>query len=269
MSLANVKLVVTDMDGTLLNSNHEVSALFFNLFAELKKHNILFVAASGRPLYNIEEKLRSIKTDIIIASENGAYMVDNDKVLLSTPISDKNLTQLTLLTNSLENTHAVFCAEGKAYITKKSEALLPVISQYYNNYEIVDDASSIKENLFKIALYHEKNSGKYVYPLVKHLESDFKVKTSATHWVDISENLANKGQAVSLLQKMYNIKPEETLVFGDYHNDIEMLRCAHFSYAMDNAHDDVKAIANYVTKSNDEDGVCYILEQLIASKTNN
>lgn len=266
MSLSNIKLVVTDMDGTLLNDNHEVSTLFFKLFKQLKQHHILFVAASGRPYYSIIDKLNVIKDDIIIASENGAYMVYKDKTLLSTSLSTENLKRLTLLTKRLDNIHAIFCAKGKAYITKESKALIPILSKYYNNYNIVDDALSIDDEIFKIALYHEYDSAKYIYPYVKHMEGDFKVKISATHWVDISENLANKGHAISLLQKSNNIKPEETLVFGDYLNDIEMLKCAHYSYAMQNAHDDVKAIANYSTKSNNEDGVSYILEQLIASK---
>ena len=61
LKMKNVKMVVTDMDGTLLNSNHEVSASFFEIFKDLKQQNILFVAASGRPYYSIVEKLESNK----------------------------------------------------------------------------------------------------------------------------------------------------------------------------------------------------------------
>ena len=65
MDLSQVKMVVSDMDGTLLNSNHEVSNRFFDLFAELKKRNILFVAASGRQYNSILDKLSVIKIFMI------------------------------------------------------------------------------------------------------------------------------------------------------------------------------------------------------------
>ena len=65
MDLSQIKMVVTDMDGTLLNSKHEVSPRFFEIFEELKKKDIIFVAASGRQYNSMVAKLESIKTDII------------------------------------------------------------------------------------------------------------------------------------------------------------------------------------------------------------
>ena len=59
---------------------------------------------------------------------------------------------------------------------------------------------------------------------------------SGNHWVDISEASTNKGNALTFLQKRYNITPSETMAFGDYNNDLEMLKCAKYSYAMENAH---------------------------------
>jgi hydroxymethylpyrimidine pyrophosphatase-like HAD family hydrolase len=100
------------------------------------------------------------------------------------------------------------------------------------------------------------------------LEQNFKVKVSANHWVDISENIANKGYAIKHIQKLYNINESETMVFGDYNNDIEMLKLGHYSYAMDNAHPNVKTIANYLTKSNNEKGVEIVIKQLIDSLIN-
>ena len=71
MNLSKVKLVVSDMDGTLLNSKGEVSPLFFDLFKQLKEKNIIFCAASGRQYNSIVSKLDAIKNDIYIIAENG------------------------------------------------------------------------------------------------------------------------------------------------------------------------------------------------------
>ena len=74
---------------------------------------------------------------------------------------------------------------------------------------------------------------------------------------------AHKGFALHKLQQLYNISPAETMVFGDYNNDLEMLALAEFSFAMENAHPNVKAVANYETSSNDDLGVEKILESLL------
>lgn len=266
MDLTKVKLIVTDLDGTLLNSKHEISDVFFELFKALKVYNILFVAASGRPHYSMVEKLSKIKDDIIIVSENGGLGIKKDELFLSNPIEGNDFKELSNLIKDLKETHAVFCAREKAYIISKSSILLDLLKEYYPKYNLVSDALEINEPVYKVALFHEVSSERFIYPQVKHIENRFKVKVSANHWVDISQNKANKGHAVATIQETYNIKPEETMVFGDYNNDIEMLKLAKFSFAMENAHPDVKAVANFKTKTNNENGVEYILKQVIKAK---
>jgi len=266
MDFSKIKLIATDMDGTLLNSNHEVSEEFYSLFEALKSYNILFVAASGRPYYSMVDKLSKIKEDIIIVSENGGIGVKNEELFLSTPFTTKNFKEISELITSLKETHAVFCAKEKAYVLSDSKILIELLKEYYPINNIISNPLDITEPVYKVALFHEESSERFIYPVIKHLENRFKVKVSANHWVDISENKANKGHAISLIQKKYNITPDETMAFGDYKNDIEMLQLATFSYAMDNAHNEVKAVANYITKSNDNYGVESILKQLILDK---
>ena len=266
MNFSKVKLVISDMDGTLLNSNHEVSSRFFELFHKMTAHNILFVAASGRPHYSIIEKLDIIKDDIIIVSENGGLVSNKTKTLLSTPLKKSEITEIFTHVDSLKATHPVFCGHTKAYVKSNSESFLKLLPEYYPNYKIIQNKSEIDEAIYKVALYHEESSEKYVYPFVKHLETQFKIKISGNNWVDISDNLANKGHAIKLLQDLYNISEDETMVFGDYNNDLEMLKLGYFSYAMENAHPNVKDIARFETKTNDEFGVECILETLLNAK---
>ena len=266
-NMENVKMVVTDMDGTLLNSNHEVSSKFFKIFEQLKQQNILFVAASGRPYYSITQKLQAIKEHITIVAENGGLVLQNDKLLLSNALSHQKLSHLYSLVNTIDNTHPLFCTRHKAYIKRTSDDLINLFSEYYSNYTIIDSIEEIEDDVIKIALYHSTNSEANIYPFVKHLDTEFNVVVSGNHWVDISDTITNKGHAIEFLQKHHNIDPSETMAFGDYNNDFEMLKRATHSYAMANAHDAIKAVANYQTKSNDEFGVEYILEQLIAKNS--
>jgi len=266
MNLGNVKLVVTDMDGTLLNPNHEVSPLFFDLFKKLKKHNVVFVVATGRPLYGVLKKLKTIVDDIIIVAENGGLVFNKNKILLSTPIENTNLKLVNDLIKTIPNINTVYCTKDKAYTNSKSNKLLSLLNEYYSNYEIINNSNEITDPIYKIAFYHEISSEVYLYPHLKQLEDNFKVKLSTTHWVDISENDANKGFAIEMIQKLYNITKEETMAFGDYNNDIEMLKTAYFSYAMENAHPSVKETAQFTTKSNANHGVEHILDLLLKDK---
>jgi HAD superfamily hydrolase (TIGR01484 family) len=152
---------------------------------------------------------------------------------------------------------------------RTSDDLITTFSEYYNDYTLIDSFEEITDKVIKIALYNSTNSEANIFPFVKHLKPELNVVVSGNHWVDISETITNKGNALTFLQNHFNIKPSETMVFGDFNNDLEMLKCADYSYAMANAHPDVKAIANYETESNDEFGVELILEDLISKNGQN
>jgi len=256
-------MVVTDMDGTLLNSNHQVSNRFFKVFKNLKQQNIMFVAASGRPYYSIIEKLHPIKDDITIVAENGGLVIKNEEILLSNIINPEKLLELYALVTNIEDTYPIFCTKHRTFILRATDDLVNIFSEYYSDYTIIDSFKEIKNDVIKIALYHSTNSEAHIFPFVKHLKPELNVVVSGNHWVDISEAITNKGNALMFLQKRHNIKPSETMVFGDYNNDLEMLKCAKYSYAMANAHPNVKAIANYKTESNDNFGVEVVLENLV------
>ncbi len=264
MDLSKVKLVVTDMDGTLLNSKSQVSNRFFKLYKQLKKHNIHFVAASGRQYHSISKKLEPIKNEITIIAENGGFVRHENKTLLTTSIPTDKIHKIIPVLRNIKDAFIVLCGKNNAYIETRNPKFISLFSEYYYKYSTVDDLTKVTGDTFlKIAIYHFKSSETYIYPIVKHLENEILIKVSGQHWVDISHFDANKGFALNLLQRKLNITKEETLVFGDYNNDIEMLKLAYFSYAMENAHPDVKKIARFETKSNDDNGVEFILDQLI------
>lgn len=269
MDVSKVKLVVTDMDGTLLNSNHEVSPKFFNLFKELKKQNIVFVVASGRQHHSIVDRLQPIKDDIFIIAENGGITKYRDILLDIEAFDCKQVTKIIPLLRNIKDTLIVLCTESKAYIETKNQEFLSFFKKYYTQYEIVEDLTQLTNiNVLKIAVRHIKSSEEYIYPFLTELHNnkDILLKISGQHWLDISSAQCNKGNALQKLQYQLDILPEETMVFGDYNNDLEMLQKAYFSYAMENAHPNVKKIARFSTKTNDKNGVELVLEELLASK---
>lgn len=258
------------MDGTLLNSKSEVSDQFFELFEALKKQNIRFVAASGRQYSSIQDKLMSISDEITIVAENGGYIKQGSTELGSIHLSSAQIHTVIQLLRKVEDIHIVLCGKKSAYIEKNDQRFINVLKEYYTKFDIVEDLlTGVDDDCFKVAIYHFESSEAYIYPHVKHLENELQVKVSGSNWVDIADQKSNKGEAIKLLQHKFGVSKDETMVFGDYNNDLEMIDQAYFSYAMENAHENVKQAARFKTGNNNNAGVETVLMELIQSKKSN
>ncbi|MCO5723871.1 Cof-type HAD-IIB family hydrolase [Robiginitalea marina] len=263
MDLKGIKLVVTDMDGTLLNARHQVSGRFFELQRELSLRGIRFAAASGRQYQSIACKLQPILDEVIIIAENGGLVRHRDRELLSTPLGrevrDRVLETLALVPGA----HPILCGKDRAYLLPPSEAFRAQLEEYYTEFEFLERLVGFEGEIMKVAVYHFESAESFLYPAVKPFEGQLKVKVSGAHWVDLSDPLAHKGHALELVQQYLGITPGQTLAFGDYNNDLEMLERAEFSFAMANAHPNVLQKARYRTASNEEQGVEQVLERLL------
>ncbi|WP_224483653.1 HAD family hydrolase [Robertkochia aurantiaca] len=266
MNLENVKLVVSDMDGTLLNNQGEVSKEFFELFQRLEDRGIHFAAASGRQYHSIVNKLSAIKDRITVIAENGGIARQGNEELLITPLPSQYIADVIPVLRKVEGAFPVLCGKDSAYIETRDETFINMFREYYSEFKVVDELTRVNHDEFlKIAVYHFDGSEQHLYPLLSHLEKELQVKISGAHWLDLSHPDANKGFALEKLQNKMGLSKEETMVFGDYNNDLEMLDRAYFSYAMENAHPNVKKRARFNTGSNEHRGVESILEKLLRS----
>ncbi len=264
MDLSKVKLVVSDMDGTLLNSQHQLGSDFYEIFDKLKAKGIYFVAASGRQYYNLLEVFTGLTDDIYFIGDNGSYMVYKGEDLHVQSMAPDVAFEQIKVARKIKDTYPILCGRNYAYIDKEAPEFIKQMTKYYSRSKIVNNLLEVKDDDFlKIAICDFVGSEKNSYPHFKHLEGTLQVKVSGARWLDLSHKEANKGVALSKLQKILNIGYDETMVFGDFMNDLEMMRLGKFSFAMENAHDEIKKIANYTTASNEEDGVGQILRQLV------
>ncbi len=264
MDLSNVRMVVTDMDGTLLNSRHEVNPRFFELYYRLKARGVELVAASGRQYHSMADKLAPIRDEIVFIAENGALVRHREETLLTTPLPHTHLNEILDRAGQIRQAHPVLCAAGNAFVDGISEDFLTLLREYYTDYSIAPELRSVREPILKVAIYHFESSERYIYPAFRDLESELKVKVSGSNWVDVSHPDAHKGFALSRLMEQRGIGRHQLMVFGDYNNDLEMLALADYSFAMANAHPNVLRAARYKTGSNEEQGVEQVLEQLLA-----
>jgi Cof subfamily protein (haloacid dehalogenase superfamily) len=266
MHISDIRLIATDMDGTLLNSNHELSESFFPVFRKLKDHGIVFVAASGRQYYNLLKTLDAVKDEVIFAAENGSYVVFRDEEIHIQAMDKSIVRDLIRTSRGIPRTYAVICGKKKAYVESAEPEFIDHLKLYFERYEIVTDLLEVDDDEFlKFTLCDLAGSEGNSYPHFKHLEDRLKVKVSGPIWLDISHLQANKGVAMDVLQKKFGITYEQTMVFGDYFNDLEMLQKGYYSYAMANAHADIKKVAKFIARGNDENGVVEVLSELLDS----
>ena len=170
MDLTPVKLVVTDMDGTLLNSSHQVSSRFFELFEALSKCGIQFAAASGRQYESIAVKLTPILDQLIVIAENGGLVRHQGRELLSTPLDpglrDKVLERL----ENIPGTHVVLCGKDTAYLNPPTPEFERQLKEYYGSFEYLDRLQGFPGEIMKIAVYHFESSEQYIFPEVQGFE---------------------------------------------------------------------------------------------------
>jgi Cof subfamily protein (haloacid dehalogenase superfamily) len=263
MDFSSVRLVASDMDGTLLNTKHELSPDFFSVFNRMRSKNILFCSASGRQYQNLYNCFPGIQNEIIFIAENGSYVMYQGNELHLQPM-DRDLTHdLLKRTKQLPNVLTILCGKKSAYIDNDNPAFVERLSMYYDEYTIVDNLVDVDDDQFlKIAICDLSGAEQNSYPHFLEYQDNLQIKVSGNVWLDLSHKLAHKGMALDVVQKKFGVAREHTMVFGDYLNDIEMMGEAHFSFAMENAHPEVKKAARFITHSNDNRGVLSVLEQL-------
>ena len=259
-----IKLITSDMDGTLLNDRGKFAPDFFDVLKGLNKRNIKFVAASGRSCYALEEVFGNRKNEVSYISDNGGHIKCKDTEEIILPMNRDEVFSTVEICKNIEKLQLILCAKDKAYFLNPDKEYLDAITYYYTSYEIIDDYKNLNEQILKVALFDVFGSAANSYPKIKDkLDKNLSAVVSSVNWIDIMNKDLNKGTAVKRLQKLYNIKEDETMAFGDFNNDIEMLKCARYSFAMDNANEQVKKNANYIADTNNNFGVVKAIKEFV------
>ncbi len=134
-----IRLVVTDMDGTLLNPDHEVSERFFRLFEALSARGVTFVAASGRQYNSIVHKLQPIRERIYVIAENGGLAMQGTREIVSTPLDPGTKNSILDTLGKNQNIHPVLCARNNAFVSGHSEEFLGILKEYYTEFEVIEN----------------------------------------------------------------------------------------------------------------------------------
>lgn len=258
-----IKLIVTDMDGTFLNDNHEIHSEFWDIFEELKRRGIFFAVASGRQYYNLLKNFNRIKDDILFIAENGTYIVQKNEELFIDSMDKDSVADLVKIGREIKTSELVLCGKKSAYVESNKPEFIAEVEKYYERYEIVSDILEIEDDILKVTICDLTGSEENAYPKYIEYIDKFKVAISGKIWLDITNLDANKGVAVENVQKKLGITYDETMVFGDYLNDLDMMKSGKYSFAMENAHPELKKLSNFIARNNNEGGVIEAIKEYV------
>ena len=285
-----IKLIASDMDGTLLNEKMEVSDRNIQAIKDAEKNGIEFLIATGRGLGEAKPFLRNHVHPGFITL-NGAEVFDSkEKLISSNPISraaqnkiveyfhkyhvyfevvtDKGIfsndreQRVTNLANLLVKLNPGTSFKQALRDTQERVKMMPM--NFVDNYDDIFNSDSYQ--IMKLIGFNE-HQHRVLAPLKKEITKNIKdvvVTSSSPNNVEINSVDAQKGIALLQYAKSKNILPEEIMAIGDNLNDYSMIRDAGVGVAMANAIPAIKEIAQISTDSNINDGVAQIIEKTIA-----
>ncbi|MGN0642930.1 MAG: HAD family hydrolase [Huintestinicola sp.] len=262
-----IKFIATDLDGTLLDSRKRLPENFFDLVRRLHSMGIIFAAVSGRQYYSVEELFMPIRDEMMFIAENGGIAFEKGKMIYADPMTDEDVIRMTReVTSVRSDIRVILSGERSAYIKSGDTDFYNFSDQFCTRLDTLDRYEYFTkidgEHIIKIAAY-DVHAESELYPRMRELEPDFNVILSSDTWVDIVAKHVNKGNAVKNLLDRLGISPDEAMVFGDYLNDYEMMSTCTYSFAMENAHPELKKAAAFTAPSNDDNGVVRTIYKMI------
>ncbi|MDE6732116.1 MAG: Cof-type HAD-IIB family hydrolase [Oscillospiraceae bacterium] len=252
-----IKLIVSDLDGTLLDSEKRLPSDFFDVLDEVERRGITFAVASGRT-YSAAEHLfpEKYRKSIALICDNGACTYLNDELVHSAPLDRAVYEEILDACDRIGGFKLVVCAAGGVYHLKNSKEFFNEVGKFYKKHAEIGDFRAIDDTIFKMAICDERGTYTHGKPRFDEIFGDrLNVQVSGEIWMDVMTAGVSKGKALNALQQRLDVSRAETMAFGDYFNDLDMLLSAEWSFCPENGHEEIKRQCRFVCADCDHGGV--------------
>ena len=269
------KLLCTDMDGTLLNDNKEISEVNRKAIVKAIDKGVIVTICTGRifTFVNYYAQILGIKAPVI--ASNGAYIRcgTNHEVLYKGALGIENCRKIMQVLNK-HGINPLFNSMDRiltGHVSSSSESYLKfnktLDAEHQFKVKVIEDWESTfieyEEDILKcIAINNNLEIIKAAKEEVSLIDS-LEVVSSLYNNFEVMAKGVSKGKAVEFLANYYNIKREEIICIGDNENDLSMIDYAGLGVAMENSLEEVKSRSDYTTISNNADGVAKVIEKFI------
>ncbi len=267
----DIKIIATDMDGTLLDSQGQLDLpRLEKILDQLDQRGVRFVIATGNEVHRMRQLLKHLADRVVLVVANGARIFENDKLIQAQTWDDAMVDRALghFKGRECQDQFVVtamnggFVKEGTVF-TELDKFMTPeMIEKFYQRMQFVDEFDSkLFGGVLKMSMVvGEERSDSVLQEINDLFDGHVRAVSSGYGCIDILQDGIHKAWGLEELLKRWNLKPEQIMAFGDSENDIEMLELAGISYAMENAEDRVKEIATEVAPANSQAGVYQVLE---------
>jgi len=276
--LKKIKLIVTDLDGTLLNNNGDIDDNSEELVFKLKSKGTDITFASGRLHSALTEYASTLNVKFPIISLDGCLIKSSSdgKVLFESFVPEKSVKKaLDFADKFLLN--IALCHADAIYYTEQNSVIPQIMDKFGAVYKEVDSYDKYINKTLEVVIASDfKENVKYVrdhmgFPYSFGLNTSYfkSQRHSGVYYLEIRKKGANKGKALQKLLKHLKVKQEETAVIGDWHNDISLFLPDTLKVTLENSVPELKKMADIVIhKNNNEGGAAEFLEMVYKAKRN-
>lgn len=261
-----IKMVAVDMDGTFVRSDYTYDVQRFRrILSRMKQFGCNFVVASGNQYYQLRDIFPEYYDEMSFIAENGAFVKDHTELVYTADIPKETVNFVIDLCREYSEILNVLCGVESAYCQRGTvnQEFFDLTGIYYHRLKWVDDFKKVDDQILKFApTVPEEKTYFYYNMFCEKLNGKVEPTTSGHGSIDLIMPGCHKASGIRRLLERWKITPEQCVAFGDGGNDIEMLKYCKYSYAMENASQDVKDVARCICPSNEEDGVLVTLEKL-------
>lgn len=246
------KAIIVDLDRTLLHTDKTISRYTAEVFGRCKEKGIKLMVATARPYRTMRQFCEVIDFDAISAT-NGASVICEGyrkQCRLSLESAERILNAL----KNYPDFRVTLETGEEAYSNKLIEDYFTIIS---------DDLTSVARDIGAVKILVGLDTPETLELVKKMLTDDLYYTVANGHLMQIMSRSVTKWNGVKDMLDICNISAEETVYFGDDYDDIEPIRMCGIGVAVANAIDEVKAVADHIAESNDDDGVARFIEQMI------
>ena len=260
------RMIAIDMDGSLLDSNRKISDNTISAIKKARKAGVIVTVATGRSIRGVEiyRKILPIKAPLI--TYNGAVIIDlpDREILYDVTLEEKVASDIIDFGKKFSTTMCIWF-QNQLYVYEINERVAQYTEVYGIHPIIIDnEAMLIQQGITKILWFDEINNiKKYQQELEISLKGNVNFCTSSPYFLEFFDGDASKGNALKFLGEYYNIDASEMIAIGDGMNDVPMIEYAGLGVAMGNAPEELKELSDFITLTNDEDGVAHVIEQFV------
>lgn len=266
--LRHIRLIATDLDGTLLRGDGTISARTRTILARVRAAGLTLVAVTARPPRFVRQLAAAEGLGGLAICCNGAlvYDLDNDSVVRHTPLAGDTAARLVTALRAAVPGVCFAVEAGECYGWEPAYAALD--GALVDPDGLTDDALALcAVPVTKLIVRHPSTSADELLPLVRELAGTAAYAThSGASFVEVMAPGIQKAVALAALCSDMSVAADETIAFGDMPNDLPLLAWASYAVAVTNAHPEVLGAADEITQTNEDDGVAAVLERLLAMR---